>query len=96
MNTQSYKDLKNVLNNKTESEAKKYIIEHFSEFSEGMQEDIAIGLFGEGLLKVAEKNQTIIDLQEEGIKTIGELAKEKNFLDDKLNIIDIKEKMNEK
>lgn len=85
MNTQLYKNLKDILTNKTENEAKEYVLKHFSEFPEDMQGDIIAGFFEEGLSKVAERNQAIDDLQEKGLKTAEELIKEKKLLDDKLN-----------
>lgn len=85
MNTQLYKNLTDILNNKTESEAKEYILKHFSEFPEDMQGSIITGFFEEGLLKLAEKNEAISDLQEKGLTKIEELIKEKKLLlDDKM------------
>lgn len=84
MNAQLYKNLKDILNNKTESEIREYVIKHFSELPEDMQGDIITGFFEEGLLKVAEKNQAISDLQEKGLKTIEGLIKDKKLLENKL------------
>ncbi|MBM2817766.1 MAG: hypothetical protein HW401_356 [Parcubacteria group bacterium] len=84
MNDQLYKNLKDILSNKTESEVKEYVIKHFSEFPENMQGDIARDFFEEGLLKVAEKNQAISDLQEKGLTIAGGLIEEKKLLDNKL------------
>lgn len=83
MNTQLYKNLTDILSNKTESEAKEYVLKHFSELPEDTQGKIITGFFEEGLLKLAEKNETISDLQEKGLKKTEELIKEKKLLDDK-------------
>lgn len=77
MNDQLNKNLKDILSNKTESEAREYVVKHFSEFTEDMQRVIATGFFEEGLLRLADKNQTINDMQEKGLKMIDALIKEK-------------------
>lgn len=77
MNTQLYKNLTDILSNKTESEAKEYVLKHFSEFSEDIQGNIITGFFEEGLLKITKRNQIIDNLQERGLKMINELVKEK-------------------
>lgn len=84
MNTQLYKNLTDILADKTENEAREYIVKHFSEFPENMQGDIVRGFFEEGLLRLADKNQAIDDMQEKGLKTAEELIKEKKLLEFKL------------
>ena len=48
MNAQLYKNLKDILNNKTESEIREYVIKHFSELPEDMQGDIITGFLKRG------------------------------------------------
>lgn len=87
MNDQLYKNLKDILSNKTESEVREYVVKHFSEFPEDMQGDIVSGFFEEGLLKVEEKNQAIGDLQEKGLMIAEGLIGEKKLLDNKLKFL---------
>ena len=70
-NTQVLNDLVAVMQNGTEEEARKYILDHFSELPEEMQEELVMEMATSSLETEAEELQSVVDYNKKGLQALA-------------------------
>ena len=91
MNTELYQEFCTVMQTKTPQEAQSFLVAHFMELPESVQEEVVMLLFEEGLQDAAQTEKIIGEFQSQGLEITGLLQKIKKMLDDKLKVMDVKE-----
>ncbi|MEK7099463.1 MAG: hypothetical protein AAB916_03005 [Patescibacteria group bacterium] len=84
-----YRQFTDVLQNGTEQDARKFLVDHFSELPEEVQEAVAFQFFREGLAQAAAHQDGIAELRKEGINAMGRLKEAKRILEDKLKLMEL-------
>ncbi len=60
--------LKQLIETGTETEARKFIADHFNEFPEHLQKTLAVELFKEAMVEDFETRQQIVEMKKEAIE----------------------------
>lgn len=62
--------LEAIMANGTEAEAMNFIVEHFKEFPEATQRELAVGLFADALQEDLAKREALIELKKKAVDAI--------------------------
>ncbi len=88
--TDPVEELKAIMKNGSEAEARAFITDNFNRFPEDMQEKITLTFFEEAVLNQAAEVENIANLQKEGTSVFKAVEKEKKELEDEEKMLKIK------
>lgn len=88
-----YAQLRDIMNNSSEEEARVFLTDHINEMPEDLRQQIMLALFEDGMNEAAANQAAANEIKEEGAEIMADLQAGKRILDDKLQVIDLQNKM---
>ncbi|MEK7074729.1 MAG: hypothetical protein AAB968_03105, partial [Patescibacteria group bacterium] len=88
-----YHSFKDIVGTGTEDQARQFLLDHINEFPEDVKNGLVLTLFEDALNEAVSQESAMIELKQEGIRTMTALEQAIRILDDKLKVLDLQEKI---
>lgn len=88
-----YNQFLDLLKRGTEQEARRFLIDHFSDFPKDVQGEITAAFFQEGLDRLATEKKLIGEFQDETIQFMHAMDRLKRIVEDKKKLLELEEKI---
>ena len=89
----AHSELLDILKKGDEQEARKFLTDHFAEFPEDLQGEIATGFFEEGLGRVATEKKLLGEFQDNTSQFMAHMDRLARILEDKKKLLELEEKI---
>ncbi len=88
-----YEEFRDISKTGSEEKARDFLIGHFAEFPREFQEALVLALFEEGAQNSFEAAEVAAEIKRNGLDALKTLLGARTTLEEKLKVLDIKEKL---